>query len=225
MIDEQLTAFQTFLDELGLGGRSLDAIAQLYHDLVAANKKTNLTRITDEADFYFRHVADSLAVVSICPELLGETAPVVADVGCGGGFPILPLAWANPALRICGIECRTKKTAFIAEEIQRLGFPFASVETAQVREAARGEHGGQYDMVVLRAVGESGKFLREVRGLLKSDAPGRIINYKTPSAVEIERAVTAREAKKFGFDVIETSPFELPLNMGTRCFVILEKQM
>lgn len=223
MTDEQLTALRNFLDELGLAGRSLDTIGQLYRDLVAANQKTNLTRITDEADFYFRHVADSLAVLSICPELLSEAAPTVADVGCGGGFPILPLAWANPSLRICGIECRPKKTAFIAEEIQRLGLPFASVETAQVREAARGAHGGQYDVVVLRAVGESGKFLREVRGLLKADAPGRIINYKTPSAVEVERAVTAREAKKFGFTVIETSPFELPLNMGTRCFVILER--
>jgi 16S rRNA (guanine527-N7)-methyltransferase len=224
MTDEQLQALQTFLAEIGLPeNRSLDTMARLYYDLVAANKLTNLTRITDEADFYFRHVADSLAVLSICPELLAEDAPTVADVGCGGGFPILPLAWANPSLRICGIECRPKKTAFIAEEIRRLDFPFASVETAQVREAARGEHGGIYDVVVLRAVAESGKFLREVRGLLKSDAPGKIINYKTPSAVDIERAVTAREAKKFGFNVIETSPFELPLGMGTRCFVILEK--
>ena len=192
---------------------------QLYADLIAVNAVHNLTRIVDVDDFWIMHVLDSLLVGHVARELLCETM-TVADVGCGGGFPILPLAWANPKLTVMGIEARSKKAHFVAAEAERLGLSNASARAIQAREAARSDaHRQQYDAVVLRAVAETGRMVRDVRGLLKPG--GVIINYKTPQAVIAERAVTQREASKFGFTVTESEVFDLLRDAGSRQFVVL----
>ena len=192
---------------------------QLYADLIAVNAVHNLTRIVDVDDFWIMHVLDSLLVARVARELLCETM-TVADVGCGGGFPILPLAWANPKLTVMGIEARSKKAHFVAEEAERLGLSNASASAIQAREAARSsDYQHQYDAVVLRAVAETGRMVRDVRGLLKPG--GAIINYKTPQAVIAERAVAQREADKFGFAVTESEVFALPRDAGQRQFVVL----
>ena len=192
---------------------------RFYANLIAENAVHNLTRIVDVDDFWIMHVLDSLLVARAAPELLRATM-TVADVGCGGGFPILPLAWANPKLTVMGIEARSKKAHFVAEEAARLGLSNASASAIQAREAARSsEHQQQYDAVVLRAVAETGRMVRDVRGLLKPG--GAIINYKTPQAVIAERAVAQREADKFGFAVTESEVFTLPRDAGQRQFVVL----
>jgi len=192
---------------------------QFYADLISVNAVHNLTRIVDVDDFWIMHVLDSLLVTRVVGELLQETM-TVADVGCGGGFPILPLAWANPKLTVMGIEARSKKAHFVAEEAARLGLSNASARAIQAREAARSDdYRQQYDAVVLRAVAETGRMVRDVRGLLKPG--GAIINYKTPQAVIAERAITEREASKFGFTVTESEVFALPRDAGQRQFVVL----
>ncbi|HNX27125.1 MAG TPA: class I SAM-dependent methyltransferase, partial [Phycisphaerae bacterium] len=159
----------------------------------------------------------------VCPEIFSADCGLkIADVGCGGGFPILPLACVNPQLDITGIECRGKKTQFISEAARELGLPNVKFVTAQAREVGRAEgHAGVYDVILMRAVGESGRMLREVRNLVA--AGGRVINYKTPQAVAGERLILAREAGKFGFDIVESMPFELPCGGGLRQFVILNR--
>lgn len=201
-------------------------LERLYGLLVAANELTNLTRVTDREDYWIRHVADSLSVGRVCPELLQQGCGLrVADVGCGGGFPILPLACVNPQLDITGIECRGKKTQFIADAARELGLANVNLLTAQSREAGRAaDHAGKYDVVLMRAVGESGEMLKEVKGLVSAKTGSRIINYKTPQAVAREKTLLEREAGKFGFDIVESSPFELPCGGGARQFVILVRK-
>jgi 16S rRNA (guanine527-N7)-methyltransferase len=214
---------------------------RLFEDLVRANRRMNLTRITSPEDFWTLHVLDSLSVALVAPELMQappkkgtdaffETEPgcrsslSVADVGCGGGFPMLPLAWAAPALRIVGIESRKRKAEFVREEAKFLGFTNCSVAPRQAREVARSpDCAGRFDIVLLRAVGASGEMIRECRNLLKGDG-AKIINYKTPEAVAEERRLTQREAKKFGFEIIESEVIDLPREAGRRQFVILTKQ-
>jgi 16S rRNA (guanine527-N7)-methyltransferase len=214
-----------FLAQCGVAtsAEKLDLLAQLCADLQAANRDTNLTRIVDDADFWTRHVADSLAVLLACPAWR-DGAFRIADVGCGGGFPLLPLAWVNPNLEIVGIEPRGKKVAFIEREISRLHLHNASIVNAQAREAGRREGlAGSFDGVVLRAVATTGRMVRECRALLKAEAGVKIVNYKTPAAVEVERNEALREAKKFGFTVRESEIVTLPGDAGERQFVILEK--
>ncbi len=211
---------KTFLTQCGVE-RPLAVMQKLYPLLVAANEQFNLTRITSEADYWRLHIADSLALGRVCSNLLSESLRV-ADVGCGAGFPLLPLAWANPAGEFVGIEATGKKAGFIAESIQRLGLFNASVVHAQAREAARrNELAGTFDAVVFRAVAPTGRLLKDIRKFLADRPEARIIAYKTPQAIEEERELTAREAEKFGFAVTESDPFTLPGGKDARAFVIL----
>ncbi len=214
----------TFWRECGLPDTAIQRLARLgglHTALVEANARDNLTRITDEREFWLRHVADSLLVGQMLPALMTDPL-TVADVGCGGGFPILPLACVNPELRITGIEARGKKAAFVASQIEALGATGATVVAMQAREAGRHvDHAGRYGVVLLRAVGEAGKMLREVRQLLSAEAGSCVIHYKTPESVEAEWDVARREAEKFGLGISQSQVVHLPHGAGERQFIIM----
>jgi len=91
-----------FMERCGVGIERVEVLETFYRDLVAANRDFNLTRITEPEDFWVRHVADSLSIGIVIPEIMTVEMRVF-DVGCGGGFPIIPLAWANPSLQITGL--------------------------------------------------------------------------------------------------------------------------
>jgi 16S rRNA (guanine527-N7)-methyltransferase len=189
--------------------------------LARENERQNLTAIVTEAEFWTLHVCDSLAFARVRPDVL--TAPLrIADVGCGGGFPLLALAWANPSLSLTGIEPRKSKAAFVAAEADRLGLDNVSVEDRQAREAGRAEHcRGAFCFVLLRAVGTAGKMTREVRHLL-ADAPGAaIVFYKTPESIEREMPLARREADKYGLALQTSDVIQLPHEGGARQFLLL----
>lgn len=213
-----------FLSRCGLAsGRleAMDLLDRLYADLLEANARMNLTRLTGEDDYWLKHVADSLSVVLAVPEL-AKTALRVADVGSGAGFPSLPLAWANDQATVVAIEARRRKAGFIAGEAVRLGLGNVSVIARQAREAARlPEAGGRFDIVLLRAVGAAGEMLRHCRGLLAPHPGAKLVFYKTPEAVEAERRLAEREAGKSGMTVDVSTPVELPLGLGRRQFLLV----
>ena len=217
----------------------LDAMFQLYADLMAANERDNLTRITDERDFWIKHVADSLAITLAMPELRGEPsgqeglpppdhpprALRVADVGCGAGFPLLVLAWANRGWGLTGFESRGKKAEFVSREAAALRLGNVRVVSRRAREAGRlPEHRGQCDVVLLRAVGEAGKMVRECRELLAAEPGAMMVHYKTPQAVAAERAMAEREAGKYGLGVEVSDVVSLPDGGGERQFIVMRRR-
>ncbi len=216
-----------FLADLGLPPDRIERLGELgslYTDLLAANERTNLTRITGEEDFWILHVCDSLAVLGEVPVL--ATAPLaVADVGCGAGFPLLPVARACPALRIVGIESRRRKAEFVARQIERLGLDGASVEAERARDLARrDEHRQRYDFALARAVGPADRVARECRRLLRPDG-GTLVLYKTPATAASERKAAAQAERREGVDVSFGKPFDLPLGRGRRQFVLLRRRL
>lgn len=77
-------------------------------DLVTEwNAKFNLTAIREPLDMVRKHLLDSLTVQPYV------TGPFVTDVGTGAGFPGLPLAIVNPALRFTLIDSIQKKIRFV----------------------------------------------------------------------------------------------------------------
>ena len=55
--------------------------------LLETNKTTNLTAITDIDGVILKHIIDSVAISAVIPR-----GANVIDVGCGPGFPSIPLA-------------------------------------------------------------------------------------------------------------------------------------
>lgn len=120
--------------------------------LLDANKRFNLTAITDPAQAWSRHILDSLTLV---PLIVSAGAHNAIDVGSGGGLPGIPLAIVLPEVRFTLLEATGKKARFLQEAIDALQLTNAAVlnDRAETAGQDHANHREQYDIVIARAVG------------------------------------------------------------------------
>ena len=190
---------------------------KLFELLLAENKKTNLTRITDRSDFWIKHIFDSLLIARFFPEIASEHLRL-ADIGCGAGFPALPLAIAYPRLQITAIDSVGKKTAFVKKAAEELDLKNIGIIAGRARELNRkNEWQGRFDIITARAVSEAKNIYREVKNMLAPS--GRIILYKTPEQAEKELPDIIKATAKNGGAWRATDQTELPQNSGKRLFI------
>jgi len=200
----------------------LAVLDKLYVEHKAINDIHNLTRITSPADFFEKHVVDSLLIGIVAPELM-TGAFKIADVGCGGGFPCLPLAMVNPKLDIHGVESLNKKVTAVNQVATNCGLDNLYVHKARAREFSRqAEFNKSFDVVTARAVATTDILIRECRQMLKPD--GRLIFYKTPEAIEKEMKVTVRDSKKHKLKLELSEVIPLSKESGDRQFFILSHE-
>ena len=80
---------------------------ELLEELLRWNRQINLTSIVQPQRALSLHLLDSLALLKYLP-----SAGSLLDMGSGAGFPGLPLAIANPGLRIVSVDSVGKKILF-----------------------------------------------------------------------------------------------------------------
>lgn len=191
---------------------------ELYSLLLEGNSKTNLTRISDEAEFWDKHVADSLLIGKFSPELAVDGLSI-ADIGCGAGFPSLVLASAYPQLAITAIDSIGKKTAFVESAGQALGLNNLTVVTGRSRELNRREEWrDKFDIVTARAVADAGTLFREAKAMPKRQT-GRFIFYKTPEQVVSDLPQVTKFSASNGIHWQTSAIYELPGGGGKRQFL------
>ena len=83
----------------------------------------NLTRIQDLNLFHVEQFQDSLAPLEKSRDFQKslDEKKLLLDVGFGGGFPILPLAFRCPSLTFMGFERKGKKVKAVKEIAGELG--------------------------------------------------------------------------------------------------------
>ena len=135
------------LDEFLAGGIP-ERLGELAEHLIAVNSVMNLTSITDPRGVAVRHFADSLSVSRLIP-----AGARVIDVGCGAGFPSLPLAVARPDLDITALDSTGKRINFLNETAELFGIGSLHGIAARAEDAGR-EPGlrESFDVAVSRAV-------------------------------------------------------------------------
>lgn len=121
--------------------RKMDALGDLY---VEWNSKINVVSRKDIDELYVRHVLHSLAIAKVCTF---ETGAKVCDIGCGGGFPTIPLAILFPEVEFTAVDSIGKKITVVREVATALGLTNVTPVNARI-EAVKGE----FDYVVSRAV-------------------------------------------------------------------------
>ena len=138
------------LKENGLSEFATDALAERFSELtdrlLAYNEGVNLTAITDPEQIILRHYADCLKAVHAFP----QNAKVL-DVGCGGGFPCLPLAIARPDLTVVGLDSTEKKLRFVESAAKGMGLRLSTV-AGRAEELSHTEMRESFDVVTARAV-------------------------------------------------------------------------
>ena len=114
--------------------------------LVETNKVHNLTAITDEDGIILKHLLDS---TSIC-EFIPPNSSLI-DVGCGAGFPSIPVAILREDVRIVSIDSTEKKIKFIDDVCKKLSieniYPVADRAEDFVKQARE-----SFDVATSRAV-------------------------------------------------------------------------
>ena len=128
---------------LALDGARLDQLLGLLELLAEWNQKMNLTAITEPVAMVRKHLLDSLTVQ---PWLQG---PFVTDVGTGAGFPGLPLAVLNPAIRFTLIDSTAKKIRFVEHAARTLGLDRVSAVCVRAESYRPAQHAST---VVARAL-------------------------------------------------------------------------
>lgn len=121
--------------------RKFDALGELY---VEWNSKINVISRKDIDELYVRHVLHSLAIAKVCTF---EAGAKVCDIGCGGGFPTIPLAIMFPEVEFTAVDSIGKKITVVREIASALGLTNVTPINARI-EAVKGE----FDYVVSRAV-------------------------------------------------------------------------
>ena len=187
--------------------------AFLHRLLAEYNTRINLTRLTSEEDFYFKHVADSLSIARFFPEI-AEHNLAIADIGCGAGFPSLILALAFPQLHITAIDSIGKKITFVKLAAENLGLDnLTAIHGRSVELNCRQEYQHRFDIVTARAVAPTPKIYKEANRFIRKN--GRYIFYKTPSQAA-EEAPLLKEMKNIFWE--NTPVFTLPGDAGERVF-------
>jgi 16S rRNA (guanine527-N7)-methyltransferase len=174
-------ALQRSAGELGfpLQPGHVESMWRHFEMLLEANRKFNLTRITDPADAAIRHYADSLALPAWA-ETLGEGGPKegsefgVLDVGAGGGFPAVPVAIVRSNWRVTALDKTGKKARFVQRCAEELGLPNLAGVHGRVPPWRPERPVG---VSVFRAVGSTAKALASVAEVVRPG--GWVVCFKT----------------------------------------------
>ena len=126
---------------------------RVYHrELVAWNRRMNLTAIVDSEEAQVRHFVDSLTVARVL------TGPVrdhgrMLDVGAGAGFPGLPLKLVFPGMHLSMLDSVGKKTSFLEHMVETLQLEGVDIHNGRAEDLAlRPELRESFDVVVSRGV-------------------------------------------------------------------------
>ncbi|MDA3880731.1 MAG: 16S rRNA (guanine(527)-N(7))-methyltransferase RsmG [Prolixibacteraceae bacterium] len=123
------------------------------------NSKINVVSRKDIDALYMRHVLHSLAIAHVIHFKPGTR---ILDVGCGGGFPGIPLAILFPGVQFTLIDSIGKKIKVVNEVAKTLGL--SNVEGIQKRAE---KLDNRYHFIVSRAVAAFPKFVALTRKLIE----------------------------------------------------------
>ena len=145
--------------------QQIEKLGPLYKDW---NSKINVISRKDTDCFYLHHVLHSLAIARFIAEFLPElqvkmTDPKsevsVLDVGCGGGFPGIPLAILYPQAKFLLVDSIGKKVKVAQAVADAIG-----LENVTTMHSRAEEINQKFDIVVSRAVTSLDNFIPWVKG-------------------------------------------------------------
>lgn len=206
------------LIQIDLSSDQLAAFDRYSEELIAWNKRFNLTAITDPEYIEIKHFLDSITCLFVMgTQNLGR----VVDVGTGAGFPGLPLKILNPSMELTLIESIGKKVDFCRHMIEVLDLNGVELIHDRVENVGhRGEHRQKYDWAIARAVAAMPVLVEYMLPLLRIGELAVIQKGETGPA----EAHAAEEALRIlGGKLEQIIPFELPRVVEPRYLIVVKK--
>lgn len=132
---------------LRLSDRQADQFCRYCELLLEKNQVMNLTAIRESDKVATLHFLDCMALLNVTD--FREKS--VIDVGCGAGFPGLPLKIAEPSIRLTLLDSLNKRVVWLRDELLPALEVEADCVSGRAEEYAAG-HREQYDIATSRAV-------------------------------------------------------------------------
>ncbi len=147
---------------------------ELYELYKYWNAQINIISRKDIDLLYERHVLHSLGIAKIISFKKGTN---VMDVGCGGGFPGIPLAILFPECNFFLIDSIGKKIKVVAAVAESIGLKNIRAEHRRAEEVKE-----KFEFIVSRAVTDASVFFRWVQNNVSknqfNDLPNGILFLK-----------------------------------------------
>ena len=141
------------------------ALYGLYADW---NTKINVVSRKDFDQLYLRHILHSLAIAKVCRF---EAGARILDVGCGGGFPSVPLAIMFPEAKIVAADSIGKKITVVKGVCEGAGIKNIDARNTRVEQISE-----RFDYVVSRAVTEMPTFVKWIWNKIDRGQKGSLPN-------------------------------------------------
>lgn len=167
------------------------------------NSKRNLISKNDEKFLYEKHIYDSLGIKLFFEKYNIKSANIL-DIGCGGGFPCVPMAIEYPEFKITGIDSIKKKIDAINEIKNQLKLENLTTICDRVENIK----GQKFDVITSRAVADLSKIAEYALPLLKHN--GYFVAYKSRKTQE-EIGNATKILKKYNAEVKEILTYTLPM--------------
>ena len=132
------------------------------------NARINVVSRKDFDQLYLRHVLHSLAIARVCAFDAGAR---VLDVGCGGGFPSVPLAILFPEARFTAVDSIGKKITVVRAVAEAAGIANLEARNCRAEQLTK-----RFDYVVSRAVTDMATFTGWVWPLIDRGQRGTLPN-------------------------------------------------
>ncbi len=216
MIDYNL--LENELDRIGikLDSYGADRFDQYADRLVSWNKHINLTAITDPDEIVIKHFSDCLHIMKYVDFTPNQR---LIDVGCGAGFPGMPLFIANPKLEVTFVDSVQKKLNFVKETLRFAGM-IAQVKQARAEELAKDNaYREQYDYATARAVAPLNALCEYCLPFVK--VGGIFIALKGANGIQ-ELADARKAITTLGGELVKAPEYELS-NGDKRSIIIIRK--
>ncbi len=201
-MDKMLSTLLEGLPQLGLSlpeevSRQLCAFGE---GVVKQNEVMNLTAITDPEQVAKLHLLDSVSLLATA-DLRGKT---LIDVGCGAGFPGVPVKIACPQVKLTLLDSLGKRMHWLEEFLPTLGVE-AQYITARAEEAVATRR-ETYDFATSRAVARLNILLELTAPYVK--VGGAVLAMKGAAARE-ELEQSRNAIKKLGLKVETVKEFSI----------------
>jgi len=209
-----LTALKQGLPHLGLElnediQKQLCAFGEA---VVEQNKVMNLTAITEPAQVAKLHLLDSISLLTL-DDLRGKK---IIDVGCGAGFPGVPVKIACPEADVTLLDSLGKRMAWLEQILPQLGVQ-ATCITARAEEAVANCR-EQYDIATSRAVARLNILLELTAPYVK--VGGKVLAMKGMAADE-ELHDAKNAIKRLGLQLEKVVRF--PVDDTSHAVIVLRK--
>ena len=132
---------------------SLDKMEKFYTltvRMLEENEKYNLTAIKEPDKIILNHYADCATLSARL-----KKGSSIIDVGCGAGFPTLPLAIIRPDLKILAVDSTAKRVNYVDETAKMLSLDNVTAVTMRAEDGGKSpEYREKFDYATARAVAE-----------------------------------------------------------------------